>query len=396
MNIVNSGGRFVVYGEDVKTYKQLPADTYLVDFDPLKGYSLTLHNDLTVCEKVYGPYAKKVEKVMHTFDALSRNMGIILSGPKGVGKSVFARMLAEEGKKRDLPLIIITKDTPGLPEFISTIQQECIILFDEFEKVFKSGRGLNPHEPEGFDTPGPQDGLLSLFDGIDDGKKLYVITCNNVRDLSTYLLNRPGRFHYHFMLNAPTGAEIREYLNDNLVDDAKQFISEIVTLSGMSSFTYDVLRAIVFELNQGYSLEETLQDLNIERDTSFTLNIRVTFTNGITVKTDGPIRVDLNRDNDITYWFDLPRKQVPADIYNYCENVRVSFPRDALTIDENGCTVNPALADIFFGDADCDDDDLDQKLDAFADSFKIASIKLEKTNDYMMQMYSRKFGSFWD
>ena len=81
MNIVNSGDRYMIYGEDVKTYKKLPAETYQVGFSPMSGFYLTLHNDLHVNEKV--------DKVLQTFRAFNRNMGVILSGPKGVGKSMF-------------------------------------------------------------------------------------------------------------------------------------------------------------------------------------------------------------------------------------------------------------------------------------------------------------------
>ena len=45
--------------------------------------------------------------------------------------------------------------------------------------------------------------MLSLFDGLDNGKKLFVITCNEVERLNAYLLNRPGRFHYHFVDCSP-------------------------------------------------------------------------------------------------------------------------------------------------------------------------------------------------
>lgn len=32
MNVVNAGGRFQIYGEDVQTYKEIPVGCYKVDF----------------------------------------------------------------------------------------------------------------------------------------------------------------------------------------------------------------------------------------------------------------------------------------------------------------------------------------------------------------------------
>ena len=384
MNIVNSGDRFMVYGEEVKTYKSLPANTYALDFDQMKGFSLKIHNDLIVNEKIYGPYAKKVQKVMNSFNASNRNLGIILSGPKGVGKSVFARLLAEEGKKVNLPLIIVSNNYPGLSDYISSIQQECIILFDEFEKMFSKG-DANTRGDEG---PGAQDYLLSLFDGIDNGKKLYVITCNNYLDLSTYLLNRPGRFHYHFKLNSPMSDDIREYLNDNLIDDAKKYIDEIITLSNLSTFTYDILRAIVFELNQGYDLEESLQDLNIERDARLYLDMSVTFANGITVRSTNPVYIDYSSDRMVAYRFFINKSDVPIEYYRYCGELFIKFDKDDLSVNKDGYFIDKDKVRVEFDDdwqyinADTDDKRaLRNGISDFIDTFKIIDVSIKKFDD---------------
>ena len=165
-------------------------------------------------------------------------------------------------------MIIVDTAYNDLSSFLSSIKQECIILFDEFEKTFD-------------DEEGDQDKLLSLFDGIDTGKKLFVLTCNEIKYLSEYFLNRPGRFHYHFEFGAPTSEDISEYLEDNLTADAKPAIPDILRASWASEFTYDILRAITFELNQGYSLPETLEDLNIEQTTRMWMHMNLEFSNGV-------------------------------------------------------------------------------------------------------------------
>ena len=60
MNIVSAGSRFMVYGEDVKTYKILPPGAYKIEFSKMTGFSLSVHNDLLVKEKMYGNAYKKV------------------------------------------------------------------------------------------------------------------------------------------------------------------------------------------------------------------------------------------------------------------------------------------------------------------------------------------------
>ena len=80
MNVVNSGSRFLVYANDVKTYKNLPTGTYNVNFDKMAGFYLTSRNDLTcVEEKIYGNHSRRVKKVFTSYDASERNLGVILS-----------------------------------------------------------------------------------------------------------------------------------------------------------------------------------------------------------------------------------------------------------------------------------------------------------------------------
>lgn len=289
MNIVKSGNTISIYGEEVQTYKTLPVGTYRVCFSPMAGFSLQPHDDLITDEKIYGNTREKVAKVLRTFGAFNRNMGIILSGPKGAGKSMFARCLATNGKKQNLPLIIVDDAKAGLSDFISKIKQECIVLFDEFEKTFDEENG-------------EQEALLSLFDGLDSGKKLFVLTCNDTRKLSEFLLNRPGRFHYHFEFGVLGEKEMTEYLEDTLVDTAKKYIPEIILASGLSDFTYDILRAVVFELNNGYTLKETLEDLNIERSRFITGTINIEFENGITAHLENNVcPIDLRDDDNRAY-----------------------------------------------------------------------------------------------
>lgn len=276
MNVVNAGSRYMIYGEDVKTYKELPLGTYDVSFNKNMGFFLVARADLVVGEtKVYGNSETKVAKILRSFSATERNLGVILSGQKGIGKSLFARVLASKAHENNLPLINVSMSIPGIADFISSINQPCIVLFDEFEKVFYDNEN---------DNTTPQEELLSLFDGIDAGHKLFIITCNEINQLNEYLLNRPGRFHYHFIMRTPSSAEIDEYLKDKLIPAYYDLIPRIQMLGAYANITYDTLRALVFELNNGYSLNETLEDLNIEGVSEQRFNIVLTFNDGSTAR----------------------------------------------------------------------------------------------------------------
>lgn len=271
MNIVNSGSRYQVYGEDVKTYRELPVGSYNVDFHKMTGFFLTERHDLTVTEeKIYGTSDYKVQKVMRSYKLSDRNFGVLLSGQKGIGKSLFVRLVAQQAIADKLPVIVVSQAIPGIADFISSIEQDCVVVFDEFEKTFAKQEEWNP-----------QDEMLSLFDGIDGGHKLFIVTCNKLEDLSQYMLNRPGRFHYHFTMMPPSQDEVREYMMDKVEEKYQDVISDVVNLAGVVDMPYDFLRAIAFELNQGYSLKEAMSDLNITRVNSMKFDIKVYMTGGL-------------------------------------------------------------------------------------------------------------------
>lgn len=270
MNIVNAGSRYQVYGEDVKTYKELPIATYSVGFNPMMGFWLIKHDDLAINEDtIYGNHARRAEKILKSFAVSERNFGVILSGKKGIGKSLLARMIAEESIKADMPVIIVDTAIPGISNFLASIQQEVTIIFDEFEKTFA--------ETEKGD---PQVEMLSLFDGMDNGKKLFVITCNDPRQLNEFLINHPGRFHYHFEITCPSPDEVRAYMTDKLGTGWEEDIEKVVKLSQVTDITFDCLRAIAFDLKQGYPLEETLMDLNINYERNSAYDVTVRLSNG--------------------------------------------------------------------------------------------------------------------
>lgn len=85
-------------------------------------------------KKIYGNSKDRVDKVLKSFKIADRNFGIILSGQKGIGKSLFAKMLAEAALKDGYPVLTVGAYVLGINEFLSSIDQEVVVIFDEFEK----------------------------------------------------------------------------------------------------------------------------------------------------------------------------------------------------------------------------------------------------------------------
>ena len=285
-----------IYNDTVATYDRLPAKTYIIRFAKLSGFYLDEYSDIDVAEdRIYGNHVQKAQKVLRSFGQFGRNLGVILSGNKGIGKSLFARLLSGEALKNDIPVIIVDKYISGIASYIETIDQNIMVLFDEFDKTFGDVK-----VPDG--EVEAQAALLGLFDGITSGKKLFVITCNDIRKLSDFIVNRPGRFHYHFRFEYPSAEEIKTYLYDKLDKSRHSEIEHIIAFSRKVDLNYDCLRAIAFEINNGESFQDAISDLNIINLSQECYDITIYFKNGSPMSVKNK-QVDVFIDEEISMFF---------------------------------------------------------------------------------------------
>ena len=274
MKAISTGNEFSIYDDSLQVYDSLPAQSYRVVFSKQRGFFLEKYQSSDVNdEKVYGEHDAKVNKVMRAFSRTNRNLGVILSGAKGIGKTLFAKILGLAAIKQGMPLLIVDHYVPGISVYLASIEQECMVVFDEFDKTFGGVK-----QAEG--AAEPQTEMLGLFDGIIGGKKLFVVTCNNTRNLSDYLLNRPGRFHYHFRFEYPTTVEIETYLKDKMPETTWGEIPAVLQFATRVPLNYDCLRAIAFELSDGETFSAAIQALNILNIENYWYNLRVVFKNG--------------------------------------------------------------------------------------------------------------------
>ena len=285
MKVIKTGSMYRTYGDDLETFEKLPAKVFNLRFNKMSGFYMEHRSDFEIKEKIYGVHYEKVDKVLRSFDVFERSLGVILSGAKGIGKSLFAKMLAEQAVKIGLPVVIVDAFYPGVAAYLESIEQEVLVLFDEFDKSFG---GIRQAEGEA----DAQASMLSLFDGTSGGKKLFVITCNDVYRLNEFLINRPGRFHYHFRFNYPSSEEIEIYLKDKLAEEFYHEIGKVVMFSKKVDLNYDCLRAIAFELNSGLPFEKAVLDLNILNMHSDSYNLTLKFTNG-EVLTHSDYQIDM-------------------------------------------------------------------------------------------------------
>lgn len=282
MQLLDDGKHLLVYSNGMKAYNDIPTDyNYSVEWEnPMGGgvgFYLSRKNVFNKPTfKTYGAQLDVVDDVIDAFKASDHSVGVILSGAKGSGKTVFSKMLSIKARDLNMPTILVNDNNKGVTSFLSKIDKPACILFDEFEKKFKDTMQNDGNVDS-------QNDLLSLFDGVLGSKNIYILTVNDIVELSPYLLNRPGRFMYAIRMKQPNPNDINEYLNDKLgknVANRKNQIKDIIQFSFKFPLSYDILNSIVFQLNLGHEFKKILPSLNLMNFSDSDYNLEIEFESG--------------------------------------------------------------------------------------------------------------------
>jgi hypothetical protein len=234
----------------------LPPKVYSIQFSDLRGFYLSIVDDVfTIPEKIYGNTIHRAERVIDAYLSRPLSTGVLLTGDKGSGKSLFMGVLGNKLiKEHNTPVVLIRDSFSGesFTSFLNSLGDVCVMI-DEFAKIY--GRHSD-------DTN--QNHLLQILDGTDKIKRLFVLSENNSYDISEYLIGRPGRLHYHFKYSKLEKESIIDYCKDHDVDD--KFTNEVVALSDKTRvFSFDVLQALVEEHKRsGECVDDLVDILNIE------------------------------------------------------------------------------------------------------------------------------------
>jgi hypothetical protein len=238
--------------EALDMHDALPADHYIVCFNGQTGqFYLEVAAGFDLPGKLYGDTDKQAVRILRTFADRPNSTGLLLSGEKGSGKTLLAKVLANKGIETGYPTLIINSPFHGdnFNAFIQGLTQPCIILFDEFEKVFSREQ---------------QEAILTLLDGVFPSKKLFIFTCNDRYKINDHMINRPGRIYYRIEYKGLACDFITEYCNDNLKHP--EHTKHVCTIAAtFEEFNFDILKAIVEEMNRyGEDPFDALKMLNAQ------------------------------------------------------------------------------------------------------------------------------------
>jgi hypothetical protein len=253
---MKSGNTFrIATKESMDLHEQLPAGNYVVKQDLFENFYIEQIENFDVPTKMYGDTIRNTERIINSFWDREKSTGVMLVGEKGSGKTLLSKNICVELAEQGVPTIVINHAWVGdkFNTLIQSIQQPCVVMFDEFEKVYNSEE---------------QEELLTLLDGIYSSKKLFMLTSNDKWRVDSHMRNRPGRIFYMVDFKGLDEAFIREYCYDNLAKPELKTIDTIVCIASVfGAFNFDMLKALVEEMNRyGETPQEAMRILNVKAE----------------------------------------------------------------------------------------------------------------------------------
>ena len=241
---------------------------YQIQQNPLNGelFLVRIADEFHFGFKLYGIDETLVKHVLDTYNKqpVKKNLGVLLNGAKGTGKTVTAKVMAN---KLGLPVILCENPYPGLSRFLAGIDHDCIFFFDEFEKNFRMTCG------DGEDCAGED--LLSIMDGVynADHCHIFLLTTNKLR-VNDNLISRPSRIRYLKSFGDVIDRKIlEEFVDDNLI--YKEFKTEIMDfVDSLSMATIDIVKSIVEEVNIHHCGIETFKNFFNVKEATYRYYLR--------------------------------------------------------------------------------------------------------------------------
>lgn len=232
---VQTGINFNRMQGPIISYNEIPVGVYKISMSKQGFYLEYVMSEFVFDYKIYGLQEDFINHVIKTYnEAQTGNLGILLNGIKGTGKTVAAKMIAN---RLHLPVIIVQnmgqEMNLQMMNYLSTeINFDCVFFFDEYEKTFDK------------DTT-----ILSFMDGVynSESRKVFLLTTNTL-SIDRNLIGRPSRILYLKKFGNLEIEAASEFLDDTLNNkEYKQEILEFINLLSIS--TIDILKSVVKEIN---------------------------------------------------------------------------------------------------------------------------------------------------
>ncbi len=230
---IKQGGNYKIVPSSISVENNIPVAVYTIDVNPMSGeFSLSYIADQFEFDfEVLGLEEKFINHVLKSYENTSGNFGVLLNGVKGSGKTVSAKILAN---RLNLPVILVDTAYKGIDSFIASLNFECILFFDEFEKNFNPKSDIN---------------ILTIMDGVYNccARKVFILTTNELK-INHCLLSRPSRIRYKKEFTN-ISLEVINHLMDKFLEDQSIREDLFTYVINLEVCSVDIIKAIITELN---------------------------------------------------------------------------------------------------------------------------------------------------
>jgi hypothetical protein len=201
--------------------------------------------------EIFGLEEDFIGDVLKTYQSGSMtNLGILLNGIKGTGKTVTCKILCN---KLHQPVIIVSSTFDGrIAGFLANIPQDVTIFIDEYEKIF-----------------GQSSMLLTVMDGVKTShyRKVFLLTTNSTH-IEDNLRQRPTRILFKKEFKDLSPAVVEEVVDHYLT--RTQYKEAIIkTVSTLEIITIDIVKSLVMTTDTLDKEPDTfIKIFNVKKKTS--------------------------------------------------------------------------------------------------------------------------------
>lgn len=230
---MNTGNSYSQIDPNFEVSQALPVGVYNLELTMFGWKLFKFADNFVFPYKLYSLENEFVDHVLKTYENTIGNLGILLNGTKGTGKTVTAKVLAN---RLNLPVIVLKNmgdKNQSMIEYLSSLNCDCVLFMDEFEKNFEENDST----------------VLQIMDGVynSNHRKIFLLTTNNM-SINENLVGRPSRIRYVKHFSNLSMDTVNEYLNDALeCTEARKEILEYI--DSLTISTIDILKTIVNEVN---------------------------------------------------------------------------------------------------------------------------------------------------
>lgn len=230
-NAWHQSGSIFSIEEVTSQVDKLPIGVYKLQFNEMRGifYLSHVNEKFEFPYKLYNTENEFVSRVKKTWDNTTANMGILLNGIKGTGKTVTAEQICNNMNQ---PVIIVSQNYKGLTNFLNEFQQDITVFIDEYDKIFERSNNL-----------------LTVMDGAlkTTSRILFLMTTNN-QWVETNMLQRPSRIRYIKQYGDLPLNVIMEVVDDMLVHTHHRKRT-IEMIANLPIITMDLVKSVIQEVN---------------------------------------------------------------------------------------------------------------------------------------------------